>query len=259
MVLVSVISAGTASAVGLPNDTESGAIEIGSLPFTHSMDTSGANANGPRICTTQASVFYRFRPDATSRVQVDLIGSGYTTTLGVYTRDAGEVQQVACDRYRFGDAAGVRFRAQAGVTYFLMVGQCCGHRGSGGGPLVLTAGNVTNVALEFAFQVTGGTVDPATGIATLTGTITCNERSIAYREASLRQLRQGIFVASGYFAFSAVCTPDSSEWSVEVDTGTGIAFGPGQALLRTWYEAGYDGWRDYTSTYDVPDADVTLQ
>lgn len=261
IVLVSVIGLAMAVAGTPSNDTEAGAIEIGSLPFTHSMDTSGATADGPRICTTRASVFYRFTPDTTSRVQVDLIGSEYDTTLGVYTRsDTGDAQRVACNNYRFNVAAGVRFRAQAGLTYLLMVGQCCGDRGSGG-PLVLTATNVTNVALEYSFQATGGTVDPETGIATLTGTMTCNERSAGYREMSLRQLRQGIFVARAYVSFSLECTPNiPAEWSVEVDTDTGIAFGSGSASVRTWYEVAWDGWRDYLYNEEVPtDSTVTLQ
>jgi hypothetical protein len=260
MLLVAGIGVGAAAAAAPSNDTEAGAIEISSLPFTHSMDTSDATTDGPRFCSTPASVFYSFTPETTSRVQVDLIGSEYDTTLGVYTRsDAGEVQPVTCNDDRFGLASGVRFRARAGVTYFLIVGQCCGHRGGGGGVLVLTAGVVTNVDLEYAIQVTGGTTDPATGIATLTGTVTCNERSAVYREATLRQLRQEIFVARAYFYNSAVCTPDSpSQWSVEVDTETGIAFGPGPAVMRTWYESGYDGWRDVVYQDDLPQDDTVV-
>jgi hypothetical protein len=263
MLLVSGVFVGTAAAAPPSNDTEAGAIAIGSLPFTHSMDTSDATTDGPHICSTVASVFYTFTPDTTSRVQVDLIGSEYVTSLGIYTRNqAGDAERVTCNRYRFAPAAGVRFTAQAGATYFLMVSQCCGHRGSGGGPLVLTAANVTNVALEYAFQVSGGTVDPATGIATLTGTMTCNEHSAGYREMTLRQLRQGIFVARSYFGFSIECTPDNpGEWSVEVDTDTGIAFGSGSATVRTWYENAWDGWREYVYGAGLPTdpSTITLQ
>jgi hypothetical protein len=261
MVLASVMGLQTAVAGTPSNDSESGAIAIGSLPFTHSMDTSGATADGPRFCTSRASVFYSFTPDTTSRVQIDLIGSQYDTTLAVYTRTGGEVQRVKCNDDRFDLAAGVRFRAQADVTYFLQVGACCGsRREGGGGPLVLTAAEVANIDLEYAIHVTGGTTDPATGLATLTGTVTCNERSNVYREATLRQLREGIFVARAYFYLSAVCTPDSpAEWSVEVDTETGIAFGQGPAVIRTWYEVGWDGWAPFLYPDDVPDATITLQ
>ena len=182
------------------NDTEGGAIEIGSLPFTHSMDTSGATADGPRFCESAAWCSTRSRPMPRA-VQVDLIGSEFDTTLGIYTyRDDGEVRFVTCNDDRFGLASGVRFRAVAGVTYFLMVGAY--DRGDGG-PLVLTAGNVSDTTLEYEVEVTGGTTDPATGLATVTGTVTCNERSAVYREATLRQVRQGIFVARGASSPSA--------------------------------------------------------
>jgi hypothetical protein len=263
MLLVAGLGVGTAAAAPPSNDTEAGAIDIGSLPFNHSQDTSGATADGPRFCASQASVFYTFTPDAASRLQVDLIGSEYDTTLGVYTRRAGgDVHQITCSDDRFGLASGVRFRAEVGVTYFLIVSQCCGSRGSsgGGGPLVLTAAEVTNIELDYSFQVNGGTTDPDTGLTTLRGTVTCNDRSLVYREASLRQLRQGIFVARVFIAFSVACTPGPPVgWSWEVDTDTGIAFGPGTALLRSWYEQAGDGWRDSSFTNSIPDVSITLQ
>ena len=47
-------------------------------------------------------------------------------------------------------------------------------------------------------------------------------------------------------------------WSVEVDTETGIAFGPGPALLRTFFEFATDGFRDFIEHESVPDEQVTL-
>lgn len=260
-ILVAGMGVGTAAAAPPSNDTEAGAIQIDSLPFTHSMDTTDATADGPRFCYARASVFYTLTLDHASRVQVDLLGSEYDTTLGVYTRTAaGDVQKITCNDDRFGVASGVRFRAEAGVTYYLIVGECCSDRGTGGGPLVLTAGTVTNLELEYAVRVTGGTTDPATGLATLIGTVTCNERSSVYREATLRQVRQEIFVARGYFSFFAACSPGSpATWSVEVDTDTGIAFGPGQALVRTWFESAWDGWRDAIVPREFADVTITLQ
>jgi len=140
------------------------------------------------------------------------------------------------------------------------VGQCCSDRGGGGGPLVLTADEVSDVELDHAIEVTGGTANPETGMATVSGTLTCNERSVAYREGTLRQIREGLFVARGYFSLFAVCTPGTpAEWSIEVDTDTGIAFGPGSAVMKSWYEGAFDGWRDGIYTEDVPDATITLE
>lgn len=249
-----------AAAAPPPNDNEGGAIEFGTLPFTHTMDTSEATASGPRFCPTRASVFYAFTSNVTERVQVDTIGSDYDTTLAVYRRtNSGEVRAVKCNDDRFGLASGVRFRAAAGRTYFLMVGQCCSNVGGGGGQLVLTATEVADVPLTFSVDVTGGTADASTGLATVTGTVSCNERSLVAREMTLRQVRNGFFVARGGFFIGVACTPGGPiDWSVEVDTDTGIAFGTGAAVVRTFFEFGTDGFRDFVEDDDVPDEPLTL-
>jgi hypothetical protein len=101
-------------------------------------------------------------------------------------------------------------------------------------------------------------VDPSTGLATIGGTITCNERSVVYREGTLRELRQGLFVARGFFSMSETCTPDApAHWTAVVDTDTGIAFGSGTALVRNSYVAASDGFHDYRDMFP-DDATVRL-
>jgi hypothetical protein len=262
-VLVAALTPATAWAAPPPNDTEAGAVEISALPFTDEADTSEATAGGPRVCTNVASVFYTFSPEVNARVQIDLIGSDYDTTLGVYRYTAsGDRHVVTCNDDRFGLDSGVRFRARVGTTYYVIVGMCCGFQrsgGPGGGSLVLTATEVADADLQYDLEVTGGTVDAATGLATLTGTVTCTERSVVFREGNLRQVRQGIFVARGYVFLEAVCTPGATtEWSAEVDTETGIAFGSGSAVLVSFYEAATDGWRDTVFDEDVANETIAL-
>jgi hypothetical protein len=254
------LAAPPAAAAPPSNDRQSGAIPIGELPFTTSQDTSEATAGGPRFCASRASVFYSFTTGVTEQVQVDTIGSDYDTVLAVYRRTAaGRVRAVDCNDDRFGVASGVRFRAVAGKTYFLMIGECCSNFGGGGGQLVLTATEVADVPLQFSLDVTGGTVDPATGLATLNGTLTCNERMFVFREMELRQLRDSFFVARGIFGFEAACTPGAAQpWSVEVDTDTGIAFGPGPATVRTFFEFATDGFGDVIEDESLPNEPVTL-
>jgi hypothetical protein len=257
-----VMGLGAAPAAAAPpsNDRESGAIAIGALPFTTSQDTSEATAGGPRFCASRASVFYSFSTGVTRRVQIDTIGSDYDTVLADYRRtSAGDVRIVACNDDRFGLASGVRFRADPGKRYFVMIGRCCSNVGGGGGELVLTATQVADVPLQFSFDVTGGSVDPATGLATLNGTLTCNERSAVFREMTLRQFRDNLFVARGTFALELACTPGLPEqWSIEVDTDTGVAFAPGPATVRTSFEFGTDGFRDFIEDANVPDEAITL-
>jgi hypothetical protein len=263
VVLVAALSPTRALAAPPPNDSEAGAVEISALPFVDEADTSEATSGGPRVCTNVASVFYTFTPEENVRVQIDLIGSDYDTTLGVYRYAAGgSRREVTCNDDRFGLDSGVRFRARAGTTYYVIVGMCCGFQrsgGPGGGSLVLTATEVVDADLQYDLEVTGGTTDPVTGIATLSGTVTCTERSVVFREGNLRQVRQGIFIARGYVFLEAVCTPGAATaWSAEIDTETGIAFGAGSASLTTFYEAATDGFRDNVFDEDVADESITL-
>ena len=140
-----------------------------------------------------------------------------------------------------------------------MAGACCGNRRGGGGSLVLTATEVTNIPLTYAIDVTSGSVDP-NGIVTLTGTVTCNKRSWVYREGLIRQVRQDLFLARAYTYHYETCVPDTpTTWSIDVDTETSVVFGPGPAVLRTFYEFATDGWRDDVYTDDVPNDAITLQ
>jgi hypothetical protein len=257
VVVVGVATATPASALPPSNDTEGTAVVVDAVPFTHSVDTTEAVPGGPGFCSNGASAFYRFTPSEDVRIQVDLLGSDYDTTLGVYTRDGeGQVEPLACNDDRLGSTAGVRLRAVAGTTYYFMVGRCCGQGRSGGGSLTFTVSEVVTVPLEATVDVGDpGTVDAGTGIATLSVTVTCNKRSFIYSEGTLRQLRGELFVARGYLGISGFCAPDAPlELSVEVDTDTSVVFGAGPATARRGYVEGYAGWRDGFSEYE----DVTV-
>jgi hypothetical protein len=256
-VTVVVSAGGPASASPPSNDVEARAIGVDTVPFTHSVDTSDANADGPRFCSSHASVFYTFTPSANVRVQVDTLGSDYDTTLAIYTRDdAGKVVQIGCDDDRFGDASGLRLRAVAGTTYVVMVSRCCGspregRPGRSGGPLELTVTKFSSASLEATLKVDRGTVDPNTGVATISGTITCTKRSIVYAEGVLRQLRQEVFVARGYWYADIACTPDAPvPWSMDVDTETSVVFGAGPATSRRYYLEAYAGWHSWFAAYE---------
>ena len=129
-------------------------------------------------------------PSVTGRVQVDTIGSDYDTILTVFrmTNNGPEVIRCSDDDVSWWGAA--RFKATAGVEYFLMPGRRRGSDRRGGGELVL---NVTEVTTQDPFEasvtVEGGTVDPDTGIVTLAGTVTCNHVSWLLADGELRQLR----------------------------------------------------------------------
>jgi hypothetical protein len=231
------------------NDTEDGAVVVGALPFVHSMDSSGASGDGPTFCSNNGSVFYRFTPSADVWVQVDTIGSEFETVLSVFIRDAdGSAEGVRCNYSRFGSASGTRLRARAGETYLIMVAECCGDGRGGGGPLTLTVDEVRDTVLEATSELTlPVTVDLDTGMATISGVVTCNERSVVYPQGMLRQLRDGMWVARAWYWTGVACVPgESISWSREIDTDGVIAFGPGPAKLWTWDYA-TDGFDDDVS------------
>lgn len=253
------VPAQAASAAPPPNDLESAATKITTIPFTETIDTTEATADGPRLCRRSfrnASVFYRFRPTSDAYLQFDTFGSDYATTLAVYTRKAGDVKLVrgGCERFTVAHWAAARVQARAGVKYVFMVGS----REGTGGQLTVNLGEVNEDPLEFSVEVTDpGTVDPATGMATISGTSTCSRASEVGFEGILRQLLEGMWVARGYLYASTPCLPTApGAWSVEVDTDTGVAFAPGPALFRTFYEYGWDGW-DYAE-HDGTDTTIEL-
>jgi hypothetical protein len=56
-VTVVLSTGGPAFASPPSNDTESGAVRVDAVPFTHAVDTTDATPDGPRFCSSHASVF----------------------------------------------------------------------------------------------------------------------------------------------------------------------------------------------------------
>ncbi len=82
-----------------------------------------------------------------------------------------------------------------------------------------------------------GTVDHKTGVATLSGTVTCNRPVIASISGELSQVYHR-FIFTSYFSTSVLCT-SSSNWSAVVQPTNGL-FGHGTASVSA-YASGYVG------------------
>jgi hypothetical protein len=119
-----------------PNDNFTNATSITSLPYTNSVNTSGATS-GPEdvyACNyPNYSVWYAFRPTQGGQVSVSTVGSDYMTTLAVLTGAPGKFNSIACG------SAQTSFSAIAGVTYYFEVGS---YYSSSAGNLVLTVTEV---------------------------------------------------------------------------------------------------------------------
>lgn len=120
------------------------------------------------------------------RVEVNTFGSGYDTSLGVYTGKRGSLSQVGCS----GDSnntlqSRVRFSATAGTTYYVMVASQ--YTPSPTANLVL---NVVAAPPAFSFSPSihhFGTVVPSTGAVTLSGTVQCTSPAFVSIYGSIRQ------------------------------------------------------------------------
>jgi len=110
------------------NDDFDSATVIGSLPFNDSIGTAEATTafDDPFCNGNEHTVWYSFTPTANATIQADTSGSGYDTTLSVYTGSRGALSQVGCASF----PAQVTFSASANTTYFFMVASaCCGGPG----------------------------------------------------------------------------------------------------------------------------------
>ncbi len=125
-----------------PNDDIASAVEITTLPFTASVDTTGATSvtDDPNMGVGQGAnsftVWYRFTATTAGALQVHTQGSDYDTVLAVFAGSPGSLTLVANndDASPAVIQAEVAFQAQAGVTYYIEVAQ---YGSYGGGQLYL--------------------------------------------------------------------------------------------------------------------------
>ena len=153
-----------------PNDTFEQATVISSLPFSQTQDTSEAttdstDAEALASCGVSlplaATVWYEYTPSVDQSLVVSTSGSSYATGVAVLTGSPGSLFAVTCS------SGFVTFSATAGQTYHILVADIGG--GSGG-----TLNLSVETTPEFELSVDRfGQFDPKTGVATVTGTLTC--------------------------------------------------------------------------------------
>lgn len=231
------------------NDDSGAAKVVGALPYADGpYDTTEATtaASDPAFCNDPAgspdssTVWYSFTPAEAGAFLADTFGSDYDTTLYVGTPDGtGGIDVIACNDDAFDLQSAVVWQADAGTTYLLMVGTCCG-----GGVIGEAGGGGT---LEFHVDVAPPpptidlTVDArgsftSSGSAIIRGTIACTgivaggggggvviqDTTEGMISLDLRQ-RVGRFVIRGFGSgFDGSCSADPTAWSIEVagDNGT---------------------------------------
>ncbi|MEW2329687.1 PKD domain-containing protein [Micromonospora chersina] len=136
--VIALLAAEQTAAFAAPaNDDYSAAISVETLPFTTTIDTSGATTGptDPTTCSNKGSVWFTVTPERDGRLQADTIGSDYDTVLSAWTGEPGAFTHLACNDDYQAQQSRVAFPVTAGTTYHFMVGVCCGNGGVGGGSL----------------------------------------------------------------------------------------------------------------------------
>jgi hypothetical protein len=128
---------------GVSNDDPSSPLSISSIPYSGSMNTSGASAgaNDPvHSCTGRAdsaTVWFRFVATLTGTVSVNANGSDYYTVLAAYPSSVSASTELACSAsWTTSPRSAISFPVSQGQTYYI---QASAWGLSNGGNLSLNA------------------------------------------------------------------------------------------------------------------------
>lgn len=199
------------------NDEIGAATAIGSLPFTDTLDTTEATtaAGDPDCAGNGPTVWYTFTPGADIRLDANTFGSSYDTTISVYTGSPGALTQIACNDDAAGLQSQVVFDATGGQTYYIMAGSF----GSGsGGSLTLTLRQAPPPppAPQVGLSIDRGGFVDNNGVATISGTVTCNQPMFVSLSGSLTQTFANRIIIQGSAGDGVSCMPPSVPWKLTV-------------------------------------------
>jgi hypothetical protein len=205
------VAAGSAWAQAPPNDTFEHATVI-SPPFSQTLDTREAttdstDAEALAACGLSvpiaATVWYEYTAPADQSLAISTSGSSYDTGVAVLTGSPGSLSAVTCF-----PTIGT-FSAVAGQTYHIGVDDISG---GSGGTLNLS---VTTPGVELSVD-SFGQFDHTTGVATVTGTLTCPSGFTGTVSGSLSQRRGDRTTTAGTFLnpIDVPCNGAPQQWSI---------------------------------------------
>ncbi|WP_341995800.1 hypothetical protein MRBLWH7_002966 [Microbacterium sp. LWH7-1.2] len=238
------------------NDDINGATVVSELPYTDTVDTREATydpSTDHAECGV-ATVWYRWTPSSDGLVGFSTVGSDYEATLAIYTGEASDPVLLECNVGTYGFPTEIVRLVEAGATYFIAAGTCCGGEAGQvgpGGTLVFTAQEAEPPVTDVAVTVDSGVVSRG-GVVTLQGTVTCDHAATSFVEVTVMQ-RRGHRLAEGRGSSLIECGPASTAWTFAFESSTGIGFGPGNATFNAIASAyGYGGGFTNTSMIDQP-------
>ncbi|MEN3613611.1 hypothetical protein AAH979_29195 [Plantactinospora sp. ZYX-F-223] len=224
MVAVAVLTwPGVAAAAAPPaNDDFDDATTVSGLPFTDVVPGADATTatDDPTACDGAIStVWYRFTPTRTGSYVATGTAEPYGAYLSIFTGTRGALTPVVCS------SGTTVWPAEAGTTYYLMVSA---FQWSPPGDFVFTLDGPSAIDVTLDPQ---GRVDPRTGVAQVSGTVTCRVTGWTMIRGVLRQ-RVGRLIISGGFASEVpVCDGTPRRWAADVTGENGI-FAGGRATAR---------------------------
>ena len=204
-----------------PNDDFNTPTVIPSMPFTTSQNvTNATSAFDDPFCVGHAqTVWFAFTPTLNMRIEANTFGSNYDTTLSVYTGSRGSLTQLACNDDS-GSSSGflqsrIRFDAVAGTTYYFMVSSFSFFPVSNANLVfnLLPAPPPLSITPS-VFQF--GSVDPSTGAATISGSVSCSQLAFVTISGQLKQTH-GSSSTFGFFSVFVPCN-GTTPWSASIQT-----------------------------------------
>ena len=232
-----------AQAAAPVNDRLGSARAATGIGYTDSVNVSQATSgrSDPRNCSSNASVWYRYRASTTETINVNTSGSNYDTVIGVYTGRPGALTAARCVDDSFRVQAGLDLQVEAGTTYFFMVAACCGRGSDGqdyGRRLRLQFHMAAPLHVDQLAVADTGTVDRADREAHVVVSRGCDQvADRAFVEARLWQLVGETFVARGSVFRRVSCGTPSSDMTLDFRPDGDIAFGEGSATVTLRLEA----------------------
>jgi hypothetical protein len=232
------------------NDDFAAAEVITALPFTDSditTDATSAPDDPANDCVIGGfTVWYQFSPFEDMRINANTIGSDYDTGIAVYTGTRGALTQIVCNDDAVGVQSSVTFEAEAGTTYFFMVGS---FGDSPGGNLVFNVDVAVGLTID-----PSGSVNGKTGIATIRGTVTCPRPLSVTLFGQVRQQAGRVFIDGSFFT-SFECDGVTT-WEAQTEQQNGL-FKGGEAevsIFADFFDPATGG-----STFDQVTATVRLK
>ena len=201
------------------NDVFTGATVVSSLPYSNSINTTEAttDADDAQLNTfcgapaTDASVWYAVQGND-STVIVDVSASDYSAGVLVGTGTEGNLDIITC-----GPGA-VAFYAAAGTTYYILaIDDQLNGDGLNGGTLNLSMYQIVSPTIDTFTVNRYGKVNTRTGVATISGTYSCNHSDFMDVFVNARQpVGRFMILGSGEFFDFNTCDGTTHTWSAQI-------------------------------------------